>query len=187
MLVQWIGAADGGELRFRPSGLIRYFESEDCIVYLDTPRQSAECVWPVFDLETQSLSITAWKRRLGSAFFALIFDKQTGELHCLRDRSGQRSGYYQMTAGQVSVGSLAAEVNACYQPQALCTELALFKLGCSGYLPTGQSLFPNVKEVLPGEHLVFSPGQLQPRRLELLEHRLTAKAEAQDRDAWVSG
>ncbi len=121
-------------------------------------------------------------RRIDGMYAIAILDRQRRELHLARDRFGEKPLFYAHAKGRFAYSSsllvLAALdwVSEEIDLQSLDRYLALH------YVPGDATIFKAIKRVLPGEHLVVSIDDPQPRRYRYFTPALADGRESSDDD-----
>jgi asparagine synthase (glutamine-hydrolysing) len=114
--------------------------------------------------ELERLARRGRLREVEGAFAAAWVDGD-GELHLARDPVGERSVYYAQVRGGVAFAStLRPLLDGGLVPRVL-NRRALPAYLSFGYVPGGETLVEGVRQLLPGQHLVFGAGGVRDTRL----------------------
>ena len=97
-------------------------------------------------------------------YFVAIIDKNTLEVHVMRDICGVKTGYFSSSSNGLTIGSVMHEV-AKESEQTSFDPVGVEQLICSGYLLDGQTLYKGVEELNAGTQITFN-ADLQPVELQ---------------------
>jgi asparagine synthase (glutamine-hydrolysing) len=121
-------------------------------------------------------------RRIDGMYAIAILDRKQKELHLARDRFGEKPLFYTHAKGRFAYSSSLLALAALdwvsdeIDPQSLDCYLALH------YVPGDATFFKAIKRVLPGERLVVSIDDPQPRHHRYFTPELEDSRESSDDD-----
>ena len=116
---------------------------------------------------------------LRGMFAIAVWDRRSRELHLFRDRFGIKPLYYVHHQARFAFASTADALSTFAGQSSTVSRQSLHALMSFGHISGRQTLWENIYEVLPGEHVVFSEPEnaisrrqfasLTPRAIEQLE------------------
>ena len=102
---------------------------------------------------------------LQGSYSICLYDKNTRDIHLIRDRLGGRSAYYLQRAGVTAAASHAHLLGAfTARPFEEDPDYFLTRLLYAGFPSTGRTPFADISEALPGEHIRFSESNSESSR-----------------------
>jgi asparagine synthase (glutamine-hydrolysing) len=102
-------------------------------------------------------------RRIDGMYAIAILDRKQKELHLARDRFGEKPLFYTHAAGRFAYSSSLLSLAALDWVSAEIDPVSLDRYLALHYVPGDATIFKAIKRVLPGERLVVSIDDPQPR------------------------
>lgn len=85
-------------------------------------------------------------------FFVVVIDKQEKSVHCLRDLSGIKSGYWGIIDNKICIGNVVHDVARKLRVKKF-NDNSVYQTIYSGYLLNGHTIYNSIEEVKLGTHI----------------------------------